>query len=260
MGFTTVVVETSGAVQTLILNRPDKLNALNSTLLAELREALERAQEDASVKVLILTGAGPKAFVAGADIAEFADMTPAEAVAFSRRGQQLFDAIERSPKPVIAAVNGFALGGGCELAMACHLRVAATTAAFGQPEVKLGIIPGYGGTQRLPRLVGRGRALELLLTGRTIDAATALSWGLVNRVAEPEALRQAALALAEEILGVSPVAVGYCLEAVRAGLAGTQEQGMEAEASLFGLCFASEDRREGVGAFLEKRKPNFPGR
>ncbi len=260
MGFTTLVVETSGAIQTVILNRPEKLNALNRTLLAELREALGRALEDASVKAVILTGAGDKAFVAGADIAEFADMTPAEAVAFSRRGQELFDAIERSPKPIIAAVNGFALGGGCELAMACHLRVAATTATFGQPEVKLGIIPGYGGTQRLPRLVGWGRALELLLTGRMIDAATASSWGLVNRLAEPGELREAACALAEEILAVSPVAVGYCLEAARAGLAGTREQGLEAEASLFGLCFASEDMREGCRAFLEKRKPSFPGR
>ncbi len=260
MAYASLVVKSNGPMQTIVLNRPDKLNALNRTLLLELEQALRQAQEDPAVQLIVLTGAGSKAFVAGADIGEFVGMTPAEAMGLSRRGQALFDAIETSRKPVIAAVNGFALGGGCELAMACHLRVASSTAKFGQPEVKLGLIPGYGGTQRLPRLVGRARALELLLTGRMIDAATALAWGLVNRVVEPEELEGAVHALAGEILAVSPVAVGQCLAAVHGGLAAPPEAGMQLEASCFGLCFASEDMKEGTAAFLEKRPPHFAGR
>lgn len=260
MAYTTIVMESSGAVQTIILNRPDKLNALNRTLLDELADAFARAEGDPAVRAIVITGAGTKAFVAGADIAEFGGLSPAEAVAFARRGQAVFSAMEECRKPVIAAVNGFALGGGCELAMACHLRIASSNAVFGQPEVKLGLIPGYGGTQRLPRLIGRTRALELLLTGKMLDAATALAWGLVNRVVEPGELRQAAHALAAEILAVSPVAVGHCLAAVQGGLGGSPEEGMALEAALFGLCFASEDMREGTSAFLEKRQPQFPGR
>jgi enoyl-CoA hydratase len=260
MEYATLVVKDSGSVRTVTLNRPEKLNALNRTLLGELDDAMRRFEADPSVRVLVLTGAGEKAFVAGADIGEFMGLSPAEGTALARRGQILFDAIERCPKPVIAAVNGFALGGGCELAMACHLRIASSSARFGQPEVKLGLIPGYGGTQRLPRLVGRARALELLLTGRMIDAATAQAWGLVNRVVEPGELADAVRALVAEVLAVSPVALAHCLEAVADGLDCTLAQGLKLEANMFGLCFASEDMKEGAAAFLEKRQASFPGR
>ncbi len=258
MSWNTLLVEDAGAVRWVKVNRPDKLNALNREVLAELDAVLAAARDDAAVRALVLTGVGEKAFVAGADIAEFQGLSAEQAEALARRGQRLFDAIEGSRVPVIAAVNGFALGGGCELAMACHLRVASSNARFGQPEVKLGLIPGYGGTQRLPRLVGRGRALELLLTGTMIDAATAHAWGLVNRVVEPAELRGAAQTLAESILAVSPVAVAHCLAAVAGGA--PIERGLELEASRFGLCATSEDMREGVAAFLEKRPAQFPGR
>lgn len=260
MGFTTLLVEGDGPIQTVIFNRPDKLNALDRTVLEELEAAVRQAADDPTVRVVVLTGMGDKAFVAGADIGEFVGRSPAQGTALARRGQTLFDRIEKLPKPVIAAVNGYALGGGCELAMACHLRVASSKARFAQPEVKLGLIPGYGGTQRLPRLVGRARALDLLLTGRMIDAATALEWGLVNRVVEPAQLLEAAKALASEILAVSPVAVASCLQAVAAGMELPLERGVEVEAELFGRCFSSEDMKEGTAAFLEKRSPSFPGR
>ncbi len=260
MSWNSLLVEDAGAVRWVKVNRPDKLNALNREVLAELDEALAAARDDTAVRALVLTGAGEKAFVAGADIAEFQGLSADQAEALARRGQRLYDAIEGSRFPVIAAVNGFALGGGCELAMACHLRVASSNARFGQPEVKLGLIPGYGGTQRLPRLVGRGRALELLLTGTMIDAATAHAWGLVNRVVEPGELRGAAQTLAEAILAVSPVAVAHCLAAVAGGADQPIGQGLALEASLFGRCATSEDMREGVAAFLEKRPAQFPGR
>jgi enoyl-CoA hydratase len=260
MELRTLTIEDAGGVRWLTVSRPEKLNALNREVLSELELAVAEARDDAGVRVVVLTGAGDKAFVAGADIAEFVGLTPAAAQELAARGQRLFGAIEGMSKPVLAAVNGFALGGGCELALACHLRVAASTARFGQPEVKLGLIPGYGGTQRLPRLVGPGRALELLLTGAMIDAPTALAWGLVNRVVEPAALRATAQQLAEQILAVSPAAVGRCLQAVRDGGGLPLERGLQVEAMQFGLCFASEDMREGTAAFLEKRPASFPGR
>jgi enoyl-CoA hydratase len=256
----TLKVHDEGRVRWLTVNRPDKLNALNREVLADLERALAAARDEAGVGAIAVTGAGEKAFVAGADIAEFVGLTPAAAQELSARGQRLLDAIEAIPKPVIAAVNGFALGGGCELALACHLRVAAANARFGQPEVKLGLIPGYGGTQRLPRLVGQGRALELLLTGAMIDAPTALSWGLVNRVVEPTVLAPTVQQLAEQILAVSPVAVGRCLAAVHDGAGLPLERALAVEAMQFALCFASEDMREGTAAFLEKRQASFPGR
>ncbi|GBC79172.1 Short-chain-enoyl-CoA hydratase [bacterium HR09] len=255
-----VLVEDRGRVRWLTINRPEKLNALNREVLAALERAFAEAVAESSVGAVVITGAAEKAFVAGADIAEFQGLSPAQAQALARRGQALFSTIEESPKPVIAAVNGFALGGGMELAMACHLRVAAENAKFGQPEVKLGLIPGYGGTQRLPRLVGKGRALELLLTGAMIDAATALSWGLVNRVVPQAELSASAQKLAEDILAVAPTAVTRCLEAVNVGLEGPLAEGLQMEAALFGLCAATEDFKEGVSAFLEKRPARFPGR
>jgi len=255
-----VLVEDHGRVRWLTVNRPEKLNALNRDVLVALEGAVSTALADQAVGALVLTGAGEKAFVAGADIAEFQQLNPAEAQALAERGQRLFGTIERATKPVIAAVNGFALGGGMELAMACHLRVAAEHAKFGQPEVKLGLIPGYGGTQRLPRLVGKGRALELLLTGKMIDAATAHAWGLVNLVVPGAELKAAAQKLAEEILAVAPTAVARCLAAVQGGEDVPLPVGLALEAALFGLCAATADFREGVAAFLEKRPPHFPGK
>jgi enoyl-CoA hydratase len=260
MGWQTLQVDDRDGVRWIVIDRPGKLNALDRTVMVELGEAIDAAAGDASVHVVVVTGAGEKAFVAGADIAEFAGMTAAAAHDLAARGQALFARIERLAKPVIAAVNGFALGGGCELAMACHLRVASSNARFGQPEVKLGLIPGYGGTQRLPRLVGRGRALEMLLTGKMIDAATALAWGLVNAVVAPAELAAAVARLAAELAEVSPVAAGHCLDAVGLGADVPLERAMSHEADRFALCAASEDMREGVAAFLDKRPPRFLGR
>jgi enoyl-CoA hydratase len=260
MAWNTLQVEDVGTVRWIRVNRPDKLNALNGEVLAELEAALAAARSEAAVRALVLSGVGEKAFVAGADIAEFEGLSAEQAQAAARRGQRLFDAVEGSRIPVIAAVNGFALGGGCELAMCCHLRVASTNARFGQPEVKLGLIPGYGGTQRLPRLVGRGRALELLLSGAMIDAPTALAWGLVNRVVDPAELAATAQQLAEGIVAVSPAAVAGCLEAVAGGADRPLAGALELEAALFGRAVSSEDGREGVAAFLAKRPAKFPGR
>jgi enoyl-CoA hydratase len=260
MAFSNLLIEDVNRVRWLTLNRPTKLNALNREVINELQQSVTRFLHDDGAGVLVITGAGEKAFVAGADIAELVDLTPRRAMSLARHGQSLFDAVETSPKPVIAAVNGFALGGGCELALACHLRVASTNARFGQPEVKLGLIPGYGGTQRLPRLVGKGRALELLLCGGMIDAATALGWGLVNRVCELPELRGMTQQLAEELLTVSPSAVGHCLRAVNAGLNLSLDQAEKLEAALFAECFKTEDMKEGTAAFLEKRQPQFSGR
>jgi enoyl-CoA hydratase len=233
---------------------------LNRALLAELATAVAAADEDAGVRVVVITGQGEKAFAAGADIAEFVGLSSGDAEELARAGQAVFGGIAALSKPVIAAVNGFALGGGCELALACHIRLASSAARFGQPEAKLGLIPGYGGTQRLARLVGQGRALELLLTGGMTDAATALAWGLVNRVVEPAELRSAAQRLAGEIAAVSPLAVSRCLTAIRVGLGLPLDDALEMEAALFGLCFTSEDMREGTSAFLEKRPAHFTGR
>jgi enoyl-CoA hydratase len=248
-----------GGVATVTIAREAKLNALDSAVLGELLRAFVAAKADPAVRTVVLTGAG-RAFVAGADIAEMADFGPDEARRFAERGQQLTLLVERLGKPVIGAVNGVALGGGCELALACHIRIASKAAKFGQPEVKLGLIPGFGGSQRLPRLVGKGRALELLLSGGTIDAGEALRVGIVNHVVEADELDGAARALAEQIVANGPLAVEYCLAAVTSGAEMPLEEALRLEAALFGLCFASEDMREGTRAFLEKRKPEFKGR
>ena len=242
------------------INRPDKLNALNAEVIADLGRLAEAVEQDTAVRALIITGAGPKAFVAGADISELAAVSGGEGKHLAERGQAVFRAIERLHKPVIAAVNGFALGGGCELAMACHLRLAAPNAKFGQPEVKLGLIPGYGGTVRLPRLVGRGIALELLLTARMVDAEEAARIGLVNRVVAAENLLEEARTMARTILDMGPIAIGLCLDQVDRGLDASMDEALQLEAEAFGAACASEDKAEGTAAFLEKRPAKFPGR
>lgn len=241
------------------IDRPDKLNALNATVISELSDAVTRIETDAAVRGVILTGSGQKAFVAGADITELSGQGPIDGKARSLAGQLVFRRLERCGKPVIAAINGFALGGGCELAMACHIRIAAEHARFGQPEVKLGIGPGYGGTARLPRLVGKGRALELLLTGAMIDAAEAYRIGLVNRVVPADKLLDEAESLLRTILENGPLAIQACLEAVDAGLETSLDQALLLEANHFGLLSATEDMREGTRAFAEKRKAVFKG-
>ena len=256
---TTLLFELSDGLARVTINRPDKLNALNGTVIAELGDAVTRIETDAAVRGVILTGSGQKAFVAGADIAELTAQTPMAGKARSILGQQVFRRLERCGKPVVAAVNGFALGGGCELAMACHIRIAGEHARFGQPEVKLGIGPGYGGTARLPRLVGKGRALELLLSGAMIDAAEACRIGLVNRVVPADKLLAEAETLLRTILENGPLAIRACLEAVDAGLETSLDQALLLEANHFGLLSATEDMREGTRAFLEKRKPVFRG-
>jgi enoyl-CoA hydratase len=241
------------------LHRPEKLNALNNEVLLELERVFADLEQDPEVGVVILTGAGEKAFVAGADIAELRDLDTAGARVQALRGQAVFQRIEAMPKPVIAAVNGFALGGGCELALACHIRIASENARFGLPEVSLGLIPGYGGTQRLSRLVGKGVALDLILSGEMTPAAEALRMGLVSRVVPQTELRSAAEKLARTILSRGPIALRSALAAVHEGLEMSQEQGLQHEAALFGLLAATQDMREGTGAFLEKRPAQFRG-
>jgi enoyl-CoA hydratase len=260
MSFTTLAFDVRDRVATITVNRPDKLNALNDETIAELGEAFELVERRDDIGGVILTGAGAKAFVAGADIAELGQQGPLDGRARSRRGQAVFTGIEQSGKPVIAAINGFALGGGCELAMACHIRIASDNAKLGLPEVKLGIGPGYGGTQRLPRLVGKGRALELILTGEMIDAAEALRIGLVNKVVPQSELLGEAERMLRQILSRGPVAVALCIAAVNRGLDGSLEEGMALEADHFGLLSATDDMREGMAAFLEKRAAQFTGR
>ena len=242
------------------IDRPRALNALDRKTLGELERAFRAAGSDVSVRVVVLTGSGDKAFVAGADIRELARLSGVEGREFASAGQAVFDRIESLGKPVIAAVNGYALGGGCELAMSCSLRISSENAVFGQPEVRLGLIPGYGGTQRLPRLVGRGRALEMLLTGETVTAATALSIGLVDRVVPAAELMSEVGALAARIMRSAPLAVSYCLEAVNRGLGMSLADGQQLEADLFGKCSETEDMTEGTRAFLEKREARFRGR
>ena len=249
-----------GAVAVVTINRPKVLNALNSQTLDELRHAMLDLQRDETVRAIVLTGAGEKAFVAGADINELAGLTAAGGREHALAGQHVFDLIENLGKPVIAAINGFALGGGCELAMACTLRIAADTARFGQPEINLGILPGYAGTQRLPRLVGKGRALEMLLTGAPISAAEAERIGLVNRVVPASELLTQATQLAADLAQRAPVAVRYIISAVSQGLEMPGREGAVFEATLFGLVSSTADMREGTRAFLEKRKPSFEGR
>ena len=255
----TLLFELTDGIARITVNRPDKLNALNAIVIAELGDAVTRIETDSAVRGVILTGAGPKAFVAGADIGELTDQGATGGRTRALAGQQVFRRLERCGKPVLAAINGFALGGGCELALACHLRVASEHAKFGQPEVKLGIAPGYGGTVRLPRLVGKGRALELLLTGEIIDAGEALRIGLVNRVVPADRLLPDSEALLRTILANGPLAIRACLEAVDNGLEMTVDQALLFEANYFGLLSATDDMREGTRAFLEKRKASFKG-
>jgi enoyl-CoA hydratase/carnithine racemase len=255
-----VLYEKKGATAYVTVNRPKALNALNQRTWADLRSAFEDARDDAAVLGVILTGAGDKAFIAGADISELAQVTALEAEKSTRSGQAVLDLIENLGKPVIAAVNGFALGGGCETAMACSIRVASESAKFGQPEVKLGVIPGAGGTQRLPRLVGKGRALQLILSGEIISAQEAYRIGLVNEVAPSSDLITRSEAILAQINSNAPLAVRFSLEAVNQGLETSQSEGLLLEASLFAICAATEDKKEGTSAFLQKRVPQFQGR
>ena len=255
-----VVYEKKGAFAYVTVNRPKVLNALNKATWADLRTAFEDARDDAAVRGVILTGAGDKAFIAGADISELARVTAFEAEQSSRFGQEVLDLIEDLGKPVIAAVNGFALGGGCETAMACTIRIAAEHAQFGQPEVKLGLVPGGGGTQRLPRLVGKGRALQLILSGGMISAQEAYRIGLVNEIVPATDLITRAEAILKQISANAPIAVKFALEVTNKGLETSQSEGLLLEASYFGLCAATEDKKEGTSAFLEKRAPQFQGR
>lgn len=259
MAYETLLYEKRHAIGYVTINRPEKLNALNRTVMQELLECFQGLQKDNDVRVVILTGAGDKAFAAGADINELAVQTPVVGKETALRGQKVLDLIEDLGKPVIAAINGFALGGGCELAMACTLRVAAENARLGQPEVKLGLIPGYAGTQRLPRLVGKCRALEMLLTGEPVTAPEAHRIGLVNQVVPPPELVAAAEKLAEKIIANAPLAVKFVLEAVNHGMEMSGAEGQFLEAALFGLCCTTADMKEGTRAFLEKRPAKFTG-
>jgi enoyl-CoA hydratase/carnithine racemase len=255
-----VLYEKKDAIAYVTVNRPKVLNALNTPTWADIRTAFEDARDDATVHGVILTGAGNKAFIAGADISELKLATALDAERASRFGQEVLDLIENLGKPVIAAVNGFALGGGCETAMACTIRIAADTAKFGQPEVTLGLVPGGGGTQRLPRLVGKGRALQLILSAEMISAQEAYRIGLVNEIVPAADLLPRAEAILRKIAGNAPMAVKFALTAVNKGLAMSQDEGLLLEASYFGLCAGTEDKREGTSAFLEKRAPQFRGR
>ncbi len=244
----------------ITIARPKVLNALNGATLSELATAFTTAREDHDVLAVILTGEGEKAFVAGADITEFSGVTAADAIEFARRGQRTFALAENMGKPVIAAVNGFALGGGCELAMACTLRIASESARFGQPETKLGLLPGYGGTQRLPRLVGKGRALQIILTGDMVKADEALRIGLVNEVVAAAELLPRAEAIAKKIIANAPISAHLTIDAVNRGMDMALGEGLELEASYFGISFATEDKLEGTKAFAEKRAPSFKGK
>jgi enoyl-CoA hydratase len=260
MPYETLLYDKHDAIACVTINRPDKLNALNGQVIDELDACFTAIQADDGVRVAILTGAGEKSFVAGADINELAVQTPLEGKETSLRGQRLFARIENLGKPVIAAVNGYALGGGCELAMACTLRIASENARFAQPEVKLGIVPGYAGTQRLPRLVGKGRALEIILTGEQLSAEEAYRIGLVNQIASLKDLMAAAESVARRIMSNAPLAVRFAMEAVNHGMEMPRVEGELLEASLFALCCTTADMKEGTRAFLEKRPAKFVGR
>jgi len=256
--YQTLVTHLENGIFTITINRPDKLNALNQQVMSDLDNVMDEVYRNDEIKSVIITGAGPKAFVAGADISEFSGASVEEGKALAKRGQDIFFKIERSPKPVVACVNGFALGGGCELAMSCHFRLAAENAKFGQPEVNLGLIPGYGGTQRLVQLIGKGRALELLMSAGMIDANMALQLGLVNCVVPQDELIKKAIAILELINTKAPIAVAKCIESANAVFDETRD-GFTVEVNAFGDCFATADMKEGTSAFLEKRKAIFKG-
>ena len=257
--YQTLLTSADKNILTVTINRPDKLNAINKQVMDDLDQVVAEIQTNDEIRAAIITGSGSKAFVAGADISEFQGLNKKEGMAMAKKGQDIFARIEQSSKPIIAAVNGFALGGGCELAMACHFRVAADHAKFGQPEVNLGLIPGYGGTQRLTQLIGKGRAIEFLITGNMIDATTALQYGLVNYVVAPGDLLSKCVSILEVINSKAPVAVAKCIDCANSVFDET-EDGYAKEITAFGDCFATEDMKEGTKAFLEKRKAVFKGK
>ena len=257
--YQTLLTSLTNQILTVTINRPDKLNAINRQVMDDLDKVVHEIETGDTIRAAILTGSGAKAFVAGADITEFQGLSREEGMAMAKKGQDIFARIEGASKPIVAAVNGFALGGGCELAMACHFRVAAMNAKFGQPEVNLGLVPGYGGTQRLTQLIGKGRAIEFLLTGNMIDAATALQYGLVNAVVPPEELLSKCVSILEVINSKAPVAIAKCIQCANA-VYDENVNGYELEIASFGDCFATEDMKEGTTAFLEKRKPVFQGK
>jgi len=257
--YSAITTSLENSILLITINRPDKLNALNKTVFDELNSAIDEVYNNDTIKSAIITGAGAKAFVAGADIAELQGLKHSEGMELAHKGQHIFQKIEDSPKPIIAAVNGFALGGGCELAMACHFRIASDNAKFGQPEVKLGLIPGYGGTQRLTQLIGKGRAIELLITANILDAATAMQYGLVNYVVSQEELLTKARSILEIVHQRAPLAVGRCIKAANAVFDHTKN-GFTEEVRLFGECFATQDMIEGTTAFLAKKDPVFQGK
>ena len=257
--YQTLLTTLENGIFTITINRPDKLNALNKQVFTDLDHAIDEVYNNAEIKTVLITGAGAKAFVAGADITEFGGLTKEEAMALAKRGQDVFFKIENSKKPIIAAVNGFALGGGCELAMACHFRIASENAKFGQPEINLGLVPGYGGTQRLTQLIGKGRAIELLISGIMINAATALQFGLVNYVVPEEALMDKTIAILSVINSKAPIAISACIEAANA-VYNDAIDGYTTENAAFAECFDTADRKEGTLAFMEKRIPAFTGK
>lgn len=260
MDFDKLILERNGAIARLVVNRPERLNALNNATIVELDRAFDTLAADDAIRVIVLTGSGDKAFVAGADITEIRDRSPAEARAFSQAGQDLMSRIGNLEKPVIAAINGYALGGGLELALACHLRIASDNARLGLPEIKLGIMPGFGGSQRLSRLIGPARALEMMLTGEPVSASTALEFGIVNQVVSADQLDGTIDDRAEALAQAAPEAVRGILQAVRQGLDGSLDAGLALETARFAVCCATDDMKEGTGAFLEKRAPKFTGR
>ncbi|MBB1285204.1 enoyl-CoA hydratase/isomerase family protein [Flavisolibacter sp. BT320] len=255
--YQTLLTQIENGILTVTINRPDKLNALNRDVMADLDSVLNEIESNSEIKAVILTGAGQKGFVAGADITEFLGLSKEDGMALAKKGQDIFFRIENNSKPIVAAVNGFALGGGCELAMACHFRIASEGAKFGQPEVNLGLIPGYGGTQRLVHLIGKGRALELLLSGNMVDAQTALQYGLVNHVVPQEELLNKTRSILDIITAKAPLAISKCITAANAAYT---PNGYQTEVEAFGDSFATEDMKEGTAAFLEKRKPSFQGK